>query len=61
MPKTAMNKDHLPSTWEDYVGISRNFLAVQPETVSKAVEEGSYGHLGFCIFGFHRPHRLRAA
>jgi hypothetical protein len=50
VPETTMNEDGSFVFWQENIGLSGHILAIQSETVSKAVKEGSHLQLWPRVF-----------
>jgi len=58
MPETPVYENYFFSFRKDDVGMTRQGLSVEPESVSKAVQEAAYGQFGRHILVSDAPHVL---
>lgn len=60
MPEAAVDENHLPTPWENKIGLARKVFAVKPEPEAKAVNETSNREFGLHTFRPYGAHILRA-
>lgn len=60
MPKTAVDKDHLPARPKNDVRLPGEVATMQPVSISKPMKDAPYDQLGSCVLLANRRHEAAA-
>ena len=61
MPKTAVQKDHFPSSRKHQIGFARQILAMKAKTVAKTMCQAAEENFRSCVFRPDSSHVVTAA